>query len=262
MMGENMGYEIKFWNGKNFVITSGVIRDFNKRYPVDGRYKNDEEILKNAVGQLIQPGSSLNQIYHVATLINAFYSTRMGGDDCFKVSGILYDKHKDIMGAMNTGDVDVVQDVINIQQEKLGRVAFSFTTKYFSVLCRYRFGADRFPIYDSLVAHLLDFYYGSGSRVTKTHKDYLEYCKCINEVIPKGVAYKELDDFLWTLGRKINHRVSKITADDYNYLMEPKLCGKNKEKTSDGKRAYSVPIGSGTSPTTMARILSSIDWEY
>lgn len=79
MMGENMGYEIKFWNEKNFVITSGVIRDFNKRYPVDGRYKNDEEILKNAVGQLIQPGSSLNQIYQVATLINAFYSTRMGG---------------------------------------------------------------------------------------------------------------------------------------------------------------------------------------
>lgn len=258
---------MKYWDDKNenLIIDADTIRRFNKENPLSGRYACDERVLGDVANSLINKNSKFEDVYHMVTLINSFYSTRMGGDDCYALSKILYNRHGDILGAMDSGDKNVVQSVIKDQvdaREKhdehgapvLRSVAFSFTSKYFSIISRYRFHNDKFPIYDSLVAGLLDFWYrNKGTNVvSKTRKNYnyMEYCKYINRFCGV-VEYKELDSYLWTLGRKIVPYVTDISAEEYKRLMPGK-------DLKTGKDKYTIAITSSLPPDTMERILKVV----
>ena len=81
------------WKDNNFVINTNTVEQFNKWFEKDvknTRYSTDETILKDRVPKYIHKNSSFEDIYTVVTLINSFYSTRMGADDCFALSKILY----------------------------------------------------------------------------------------------------------------------------------------------------------------------------
>ena len=137
-----------FWKDNNFVINANTVEQFNKWFEKDvknTRYSTDEKILKEYVSKCIHENSSFENIYTVVTLINSFYSTRMGADDCFTLSKILYCNHTEIYKAIQSRKPKpgLVQNIIERQQElkqqdeETKRVAFSFTTKYFSILSRF-----------------------------------------------------------------------------------------------------------------------------
>ena len=211
------------WNGKNFIIDDNTVNAFNdwyaKQSEIDNRYKHDEEILAKFIPKSIKVDSEFNDIYFVVTLINAFYSTRMGNDYCYALSKLLHQNHQEIFNSIKLGKIETLQNIIDKQENSLKRVEFSFTTKYFSLLCRYVKKCDEFPIYDSVVAKILDFYFYSNNKNTKKlvsnmRKDYVTYYQCITDLIGKSdIKYKKLDTYLWWLGRNI---ISKYQEKSYN----------------------------------------------
>ena len=216
----------EIWKNNNFVISGATAQKyntecFNTKLPL--RYIADEYILSTQIPLLIHENSSRNEIYHAVTLINSFYSTRMGADDCWRLSYVLEKFHQKIWTAIHATDiavVDVVQDVIDAQRTVQSqdsnkvRVAFSFTTKYFSILNRYIGGTDVYPIYDALVAKVLDYYFWrqNNSKYGKRHvsscnktiaKDYRRYYEIISKIYGNK-DYKFLDNYLWDFGRRLS----------------------------------------------------------
>ena len=215
------------WNGQNFIINADAVNTFNNWYSataVDTRYKHDEEILTEFVPKLVRSDASFNEIYHIVTLINSFYSTRMGGDNCYKLAEILHKQNKNILSAVKTGDEKTVQNIVNIEQEKLDNVPFSFTTKYFSILSRYLHNDDKFPIYDSVVATMLDFYFHHNGiknkyYVSSMHKDYISYYNCITNLIDNSkTQYKKLDTYLWWMGRQVIDNIDQSNPNNPKYF--------------------------------------------
>lgn len=272
---------MELWYKDNFVISDEIIEIFCTKYPVDKRYKLDELVLKEYVPRLVHKNSSLEEIYIVVTLINAFYSTRMGADDCYKLARLLWKRREGIMEALDAGDKQVVESIVMEQiisktsynnkqkfqnnegkqenADSIVRVAFSFTTKYFSILSRYLDKGDNFPIYDNLVAGLLDFYYRKEGKnlVSATNKNYMAYCEYIDKLGVR-VSYKKLDHYLWTLGRKIRDQCSHLSEDEYYMLMKkvPRKTRRVEQKNLAGKSVkYSIKIGSNISVEAMKRIL-------
>ena len=175
------------------------------------------------MSKCIHKNSSFEDIYIVVTLINSFYSTRMGADDCYALSKILHDNHADIWKTIKSEEQNVilVQSIINQQQDSK-RVAFSFTTKYFSILSRFVVNKDIYPIYDSVVANVLDYYFCKNNGNNKKHsvsgcnstnkKDYITYVKIIDDL--NIMPYKYLDNYLWTLGRLLSDKIRDIIKND------------------------------------------------
>ncbi len=253
--------DLYFWDGKNFIINANVIKKFNQQYNLEStRYAVDNVLLTEFVNKSIYKNAPFENIYHMVTLINAFYSTRMGADNCYEISQILHQDNNNIIDAVQQGDKQYVQTIVNKQLNQNGRVAFSFTTKYFSVLSRYCYNKDFFPIYDSIVAHMLDFYYRDKGKnlVSATHKNYIAYCKYI-EGLNSGAQYKQLDTFLWTLGGMISKSMSKLSMAEYTEIMskEPKQTAKMKNKIAKGKDVkFDIPINSNMTADAMALVLN------
>lgn len=206
------------WNNNgSFIITGDSVRKFNGVFDLEDRYKKDEEVLHHVVPNLIKIGSSLSDIYQVVTLINSFYSTRMGADICYKMAFVLHENNNEIIEAINNKDISGAQRIIEIFRKKtVGRkdgklepdqftgVNFSFLTKYFSILSIYNKKKDAFPIYDGVVARLLTYQTGKSVTQYGADKKYDAYVGKINELITgTNLKYKELDNYLWNIGRKI-----------------------------------------------------------
>ncbi|HNY25487.1 MAG TPA: hypothetical protein PKJ33_03000 [Alphaproteobacteria bacterium] len=205
------------WENRGFIITNNSVKKFNSAFKLEERYTEDEKILNDIVPKLIKPDSSLSDIYQVVTLINSFYSTRMGADICYKMALVLHENNKKIIDCVLNKNIDKAQEIIEIFRKKsIGRkkkelesdqfsgVNFSFLTKYFSIVSRYKFEKDNFPIYDGIVARVLT--YNTKKSFTKygENKDYKSYTNEIGNLINgKYLEYKELDDYLWNIGRKI-----------------------------------------------------------
>lgn len=233
------------WDNNNFRIDCDSVQDFNACFKrsIEERYKTDTKILDIYISKLIKENSLFDDIYTVVTLINAFYSTRMGADMCYKYAKVLYKEHKEILVCLRSNanfdtDCAVVQRILDIceggknkdktSQDYMPRTAFSFVSKYFSVLSRHVTNNDRFPIYDNIVARMLHWYLcqkkenKTAATVYRsaTDKNYKQYAEIINTLCCKNkIAYKELDDYLWNLGRKIED----ILTAQYNIGKEKKL---------------------------------------
>ncbi len=227
-----------FWKDNNFVINANTVEQFNKWFEKDvknTRYSTDETILQKCVPEYIHKNSSFEDIYTVVTLINSFYSTRMGADDCYALSKILHENHAKILKAIHQiqPNIELVQNIINTQQElkqqdkEIKRVAFSFTTKYFSILSRFydykdsnirEADKDLYPIYDSVVVKVLDYYFYiktnkkshvSSCKSNKDKKGYEGYVEIINRLKPTLCTYKHLDNYLWKIGSLISKEIQK-----------------------------------------------------
>lgn len=234
------------WHNNNFIISVAAAKKYNEKYfsiHMPPRYLADEHILSAQIPVLITKDSTRGEIYHAITLINSFYSTRMGADDCWRLSDILHKNHSKIWTAIHAtdvADVRVVQFVIDAQRSVASdgggippaqkvRIAFSFTTKYFSILNRYVGIGDVYPIYDTLVAKMLDYYfYRQDSKKygrhyvsccnTATAKDYEHYYSVLRSVWGTD-NYKILDNYLWDFGRRLSVHLphgtwSKLSAAD------------------------------------------------
>lgn len=217
------------WDDNKFLISFNSVQNFNAYFKqsIEERYKIDTEILNAYIPNIIRENSSFDDIYVAVTLINAFYSTRMGADMCYKYAKILYKEHKNIWLCLQSdtnfdNDCAMVQKILDIcedgkkkektSQDYMSQTAFSFISKYFSVLSRHVTHADRFPIYDSVVARMLHWYLchknenKNAAQIysSATNKEYKRYAEIINVLcVEHNIVYKELDDYLWNLGRKI-----------------------------------------------------------
>ena len=207
------------WDGNNFIISKKAVRTFCKSVKLAPRYNVDEGVLGNFVPEQIHEKSTFEKIYIITTLINSFYSTRMGADDCWNRAELLTKEHARIWPAIHKANVKTVQYIINQQKKSKRPVGFSFTTKYFSILSRHIAGQDIYPIYDSKVAKLLDYYFyvkngrrGSKHSVSKFNntnvKDYESYYTMMAELVEScGVSYKDLDNYLWRLGTDLDNNI-------------------------------------------------------
>ena len=209
------------WKNNNFIITKESVERFNKLFEskMEARYKLDERVLCEQIKNLIKADSTLEDIYIVVTLINSFYSTRMGADLCYKYAKILQENHNDIWVCLNNrdgneeNDFDTVQAILDKCKKELPIIAFSFISKYFSILSRYLVKEDRFPIYDNVVARMLC--YNNKDNYKKIHqsfndKNYNDYANIVSKLCrAEKIKYKAIDDYLWNLGRKIEAKLTE-----------------------------------------------------
>ena len=80
-----------------------------------------------------------------------------------------------------------------------GKRAYSFATKVFSFI-----DGNKFPIIDSYVATLLEYYLKKNKRSWNTYENYLNAYSTFrsnNNLIE--LSYKKIDVFLWTYGKAI-----------------------------------------------------------
>jgi hypothetical protein len=196
-----------------FILSVDSIRKFHKYFEPEKRYKHDGRIIESSLSNKDE------EIYFRVMVINHAFSTRMGADDCFELSGVLsMNKDKVNKALETTSDTerrDLVQEIIN-ECKRLPRKPFSFITKYFSVLSRLLYKRDVFPIYDGVVARMLDYYYGKKiiTKFNGSNKDYASFFDAMTDILNKinlgnntPIKFKELDDYLWNLGRKVENEL-------------------------------------------------------
>lgn len=128
------------WHNNNFIISVAAAKIYNEKYfsiHMPPRYLADEHIQSAKILVLITKDSTRGEIYHAITLINSFYSTRMGADDCW----FLHKNHSKIWTAIHAtdvADVSVVQSVIDAQRSVWGTDNYKVLVGFWSsVVCTF-----------------------------------------------------------------------------------------------------------------------------
>ncbi len=210
----------------NFKEIQNIIE--KKRNNLFERYKLDEAILEKYVNKDEYLKSDLDYVYFISTLINSFYSTRMGGHRIYAVSQFI----------SNYNDITTLEQVINIisssqkskiQIAKNGRkfCPYSFLTKYYAIHNRIINGCkySEIPIYDNSVDKSLkviihyvknnkndkysnEFVKGISKyfiKDIKNNKLFCEMIRLIRDEIDKSnytnqpVTYTNVDNYFWLL---------------------------------------------------------------
>ena len=194
-------------------------RDF-KRYTLDSEILN-KNIDKNKL--LIENEKErLEYIYFISTLINSFYSTRMGASRVYQVAEAINKK-----GPININDTNNIIETINDltiyyetnNKEKHYR-PYSFLSKFFSL-----HGGRNLPIYDSRIENTIKLIINKSKENTELYsqnfinkikpyknadlKDYKKFKEIVdlirNEIGPnknennENISYSKLDQYFWLL---------------------------------------------------------------
>ena len=142
------------------------INNNDSRYIADG--KLFQEYLKH------DNFCDKNYVYFISTLINSFYSTRMGADRLYATAMMLVENGKDIEKILkqeqplSDEQLDMIQNISNkklslrkTEGEGNQFKSYSFTTKFLAIHSKYRKGGgyiSLFPIYDGQVQLVIKKY--------------------------------------------------------------------------------------------------------
>lgn len=203
-------------------ITYELIIEKLKNTKSKERYYTEQDILKKYMNKEKYLSSEIEYVYMISTLINSFYSTRMGADRLYAVAEY-------ISKNININNLDKVISVVNGAKGNLcygdkNFGAYSFLTKYYSVHDRYlnNTNSSNYPIFDSAVEKCLKNIIENKKQystkfqdyLNKFHKKDLRDYKKFNEVIEnflaeinsnvseKSLTKIELDKYFWTVGRE------------------------------------------------------------
>lgn len=203
-------------------VTYELIIEKLKNIKSKERYYTEQDILKKYLNKEKYLSSEFEYVYMISTLINSFYSTRMGADRLYAVAEY-------ISKNTNINNLDKVINVINCAKDNLHYKnknfgAYSFLTKYYSVHDRYLNNTNSFnyPIFDSAIEKCLKNIIENKKQystkfqdyLNKFHKKDLKDYKKFNEVIEnflaeinsnvseKSLTKTELDKYFWTVGRE------------------------------------------------------------
>lgn len=203
-------------------ITYKLIIEKLKNIKSKERYYTEQDILKKYMNKEKYLSSEFEYVYMISTLINSFYSTRMGADRLYAVAEY-------ISKNTNINNLDKVITVINnardnLQYKNNNFGAYSFLTKYYSVHDRYlsNTNSSNYPIFDSAVEKCFKNIIENKKQYSTKFQDYLnkfhkkdlrDYRK-FNELIEnflaeinsnvseKSLTKTELDKYFWTVGRE------------------------------------------------------------
>ena len=233
-MGEKSSMKLKD-------IDFNSIKQLHKEYVEKKRYKIDENILTEQILNYGHEHHDEKIVYFKATLINSFYSTRMGADRIYSAAIKICNSDLDFEKIIQEGPeknldklsnfLDKVAKGKEYQMDEKEPHPYSFFTKYLAIHNRILHGntfKSQFPIYDNLV-----------ERVIKHSDMYTEFCKSDdfknnkNEKLGKDLRkYKNLYYTIKHFSEKMNFNFNFTDTDQVlwllgKYIYPPR---KNKEK--------------------------------
>lgn len=177
--------------------------------------KNKELALKKLFEVLCSENKDINDVLIKCSTLNDFYSTNIF--DVHSVAQRIWDL--DIDERLRQGDLTLVSDIAHVWVGKQGkskteRCFYSFATKYCS-----HHQPEKYAIYDNYVEKVLvDFNKKErGDRFScftlKNLKDYKNFIRVIrdfqNHFGLTQFTLKELDQYLWQLGKKYYGKYDK-----------------------------------------------------
>ena len=190
----------------------------------DKRYSFDNKVLKKlfADGLKQEP----EDFYIQVVILNSSYSTRMGADECYKMADYLVRK-KELRQAINSGKISQAVSFINQMKndvttnkksDSLSKFYYSFITKLFSNVQRYSSNSEKddFPIFDNIVCRMLKLFKKLGLIDFAAGFDFTDYAQYaglmrgLKDSLDADVTYKELDNYMWWTGKKIETAMKKI----------------------------------------------------
>ena len=175
-------------------------------------YRIQENILKQ-IWRKYPNNKNLKEIEVKVKTLNLYYSTNVLATN--KVAKSIY-SIKNLDKRLKMGDLSVVQEIAHLSLEDgKERDFYSFATKY----CSFH-NPRKYPIYDFYVQDLLykyqkqeNFYLGKITRSSITnylkYSEYKNIIDCFISYFGLHCSYKELDMYLWTMGRTKFPRGSK-----------------------------------------------------
>lgn len=191
----------------------------------DKRYSFDNKVLKKlfAGGLKQEP----EDFYIQVVMLNSSYSTRMGADECYKMADYLQVHKEKLQQAINSGEIDKAVAFINDMKcgvaknkksDSLSKFYYSFITKLFSNVQRYSSNSEKddFPIFDNIVCRMLKLFKKLGLIDIAAGFDFTDYAQYaglmrgLKDSLDADVTYKELDNYMWWTGKKIETAMKKI----------------------------------------------------
>ena len=187
------------------------IKSAHKELVTKTRYSLDESLLT----QHINNSHDIENAYFKVTLINAFYSTRMGADLVYQAARHIEHNQNSIKQIIQKNSIDE-DDLNNINifcHKKLSRDKlnenkedynpYSFFTKYLAIHDRIvnKKEESKLPIYDTLVEKVIkssDLIDGKFNL-----RNYSSLFKTLNTIGKDYGGFSSIDNILWTLGRFI-----------------------------------------------------------
>ena len=184
------------------------------------RYEIDESLLREHIKRLSANHKQLQVVYFKSTLINSFFSTRMGADLVFDTAQKICGIEESLQQIIQKGPSENLEKLTSCFEQLKNKggnrnyYPFSFFTKYLAIHSRILSKEDisKFPIYDRLVEKVIknsDIYsqFTQSKHYKDTHcgrnlKQYqnlyhtLEYfSKCTK------CDFTSLDKILWLIGK-------------------------------------------------------------
>lgn len=190
----------------------------------DKRYDLDNKVLTKLFAGGLKQGKE--DFYIQVVMLNSSYSTRMGADECYKMIKYLVRK-KELQQAINSGKIDKAVEFINNMKcgvaknkksDSLSKFYYSFITKLFSNVQRYSSNSEKddFPIFDNIVCRMLKLFKKLGLIDFAAGFDFTDYAQYaglmrgLKDSLDADVTYKELDNYMWWTGKKIETAMKKI----------------------------------------------------
>ena len=187
----------------DFKLPCEEIDEYLEKWESDdnGRYVRQDEILKKYFQVLYPKNNNLEEILLKIYLLNdyytAFYKNEKIKRNTFSVANYVL-SIEDIDEMLDNGDIKCVDDIT----EKTN--LYVFATKY----CSFH-RPDMYPIFDSKVEKVFKRYRGiNGFDFNDVDlRKYRSYVTVYNDFKEKfelnGYDYKQIDQYLWLLGRKL-----------------------------------------------------------
>ena len=175
-------------------------------------YRIQEDVL-NGIWRKYPKNINIKEIEVKVNTLNLYYSPSVIATN--KMARHIY-SIKDIDNRLSKGDLSLVKIIAHLKLENgKERDFYSFATKY----CSFH-APNKYPIYDSYVQDLLykfqkkyKFYPCIITHKSITdYSQYPEYKKIVDCFITRfelNCSYKELDQYLWTMGKEEFPRESK-----------------------------------------------------
>ncbi len=159
----------------------------------DGKMQEQENALIDLF-KTFPKNNNLQNVLVKVSCLNDFYSTNI--KDTFSVAKVIFDLHID--DRLQTGDLNLVNDIAEKTKENAHRREYSFASKY----CSFH-KPEIYPIFDSRNETMLKFYKNKISeKPLELKKDYESYVSIINKYKSafglSDFSYKEIDRFNWT----------------------------------------------------------------
>lgn len=176
------------------------VEKYLQRWDSLENYVLQEKSLNKLFHELVPENDEIEKILIKASTLNDFYSTNIFS--IFPVAKHILDLKID--DRLKKGDADLVSEIADVEISGKKKHFYSFATKYCS-----HHNANDYPIYDSYVEKVL-MYYKKEDKFAEFKldnlKDYATYKSILRQFANfygiAGYGLKDLDRYLWQLGKK------------------------------------------------------------